>query len=339
MLAIVPPMHRQIFEYHPLIGYRFIPRLKARIAHEGGGYLLKVNGQGFRCDHDFIAEKKPGVFRVLLFGDSYTAGEGVSNDKRYGDLLEKAFPNVEVFNFALPGTGTDQQYLVFREFAKKIQADLIVIAVLVENIRRNPAHFRLWHDEATGKDLLYAKPYFELHGQRLDLHNTPVPKKAMEQKFLTAADKQFVDSGGRFAFLRNTVLRLGLGDVAQKVSGYQPVPEYDSSENPAWQLMQMILKRWITECTLPVLLVPLPLYAHLEETAPAKNYQTRFLELAKSVSKDSKLTLCDVLAHLQKYSPLERRAFRFKKDPHPSEMGHAALAKALLPYLKACMHG
>jgi len=332
-------MHRQIFEYHPIVGYRFIPRLNARIVHEGGGYLLKVNAQGFRSEHDFTLEKKPGKFRVLLFGDSYTAGEGVSNDKRYADLLEKTFPNVEIFNFALPGTGTDQQYLIFREFAKKIQADLIVIAVLVENVRRNPAHFRLWHDEASGKDLLYAKPYFELHGQRLDLRNTPVSKKAMDQKNLTAADKQFVDSGGRFAFLRNAVLRLGLGDVAQKVSGYQPVPEYDSSENPAWQLMQMILKRWIAECSLPVLLVPIPLYAHLEETAPAKNYLARFSELAKSIPKESKVTLCDILPTLQKYSLPERRAFRFKKDPHPSELGHAALAKAIAPFLKACLHG
>lgn len=332
-------MHRQIFEYHPIIGYRFIPRLNARMVHEGGGYLLKVNGQGFRSDHDFTVEKRPGTFRVLLFGDSYTAGEGVSNDKRYSDLLEKMLPNVEIFNFALPGTGTDQQYLVFREFAKKIQADVIVIAVLVENIRRNPAHFRLWHDEASGKDLLYAKPYFELHGQRLDLHNTPVSKKAMDQKSLTAADKQHVDFGGRFAFLRNTVLRLGLGDVAQKISGYQPVPEFDSAENPAWKLMQMILKRWIAECSVPVLLTPLPLYAHLEETAPAKNYQARFAELVKSCPKDANVDLCDLLPALQRYAPAERRAFRFKKDPHPSEQGHAALAKALLPFLKARLHG
>lgn len=28
---------RQFYEYHPEVGYRFIPNLRARIPHEGGG--------------------------------------------------------------------------------------------------------------------------------------------------------------------------------------------------------------------------------------------------------------------------------------------------------------
>ena len=35
-------MFRQLLEYHPRIGHRFIPGLKARIEHEGGGYLVRT---------------------------------------------------------------------------------------------------------------------------------------------------------------------------------------------------------------------------------------------------------------------------------------------------------
>ena len=70
-------MNRQLFEYEPTFAYRFIPGLKARVDHEGGGYLLRTNAQGFRCNHDFDAPKSDGIYRVLLFGDSYTAGDGV----------------------------------------------------------------------------------------------------------------------------------------------------------------------------------------------------------------------------------------------------------------------
>jgi hypothetical protein len=106
-------VNRQLFEYHPTFAYRFIPGLKARVDHEGGGYLLRTNAQGFRCSHDFDAARSPGMKRVLLFGDSYTAGGGVSNKRRYGDVLEQLVDDLQVYNFGLSGSGTDQQYLIY----------------------------------------------------------------------------------------------------------------------------------------------------------------------------------------------------------------------------------
>ena len=126
---------RQLYEYHPTLAYRFIPGLQARVPHESGGYLVRANAQGFRCEHDFQPARSPSVRRVLLFGNSYTAGDGVSNPKRYGDLLEKAIPRLEVYNFGLPGTGTDQHYLACAELGQSIEHDALIIAVWVENIR------------------------------------------------------------------------------------------------------------------------------------------------------------------------------------------------------------
>ena len=147
------PRNRQLLEYHPTFGHRFIPGLRARVDHEGGGYLVRTNQSGFRSDHEFVPEKQPGTFRVLLFGDSYTAGNGVSNGRRYGDVLESLIPGLEVYNFALTGTGTDQQYLIFREMAAGIEHDLVVISIWLENIRRNVARFREWHATPGGETL------------------------------------------------------------------------------------------------------------------------------------------------------------------------------------------
>jgi len=49
----------------------------------------------------------------------------VPNRQRYTDLLEARLPAagtppVEVYNFGLSSTGTDQQYLIWREFARGI---------------------------------------------------------------------------------------------------------------------------------------------------------------------------------------------------------------------------
>src|SRR5215467_11648911 len=126
----------QLFEYHPVIGYHFIPNLKTRLEHEGGGYLVRVNNVGFRDEKDFQKEKAAGKFRVLLFGDSFTAGDGVSNKHRFGDVLQILIPNLEIYNFGLPGTGTDQHYLTYREIASAYEHDMVIIAAQVENIRR-----------------------------------------------------------------------------------------------------------------------------------------------------------------------------------------------------------
>jgi len=50
---------------------------------------VQVNDAGFRCQRQIQAEKPTGTFRILVFGDSFTAGDGVSNRDRYTDVLER----------------------------------------------------------------------------------------------------------------------------------------------------------------------------------------------------------------------------------------------------------
>ena len=116
------------------------------------------------------------MFRVLLFGDSYTAGMGVSDAARYGDVLERLLPGVEVYNFGLPGSGTDQQYLIHREYAARYEHDLVVIGAMVENIRRVASRYRPYAT-LEGESLILAKPYFTLEVGR----RAPAPPRAGAQ--------------------------------------------------------------------------------------------------------------------------------------------------------------
>src|SRR5262245_32188993 len=94
------------FRYDPDVGFTFLPNLKIRVPHETGGYLVRTNSLGFR-DHRNPTVSTNGQRRVFIFGDSFTAGDGVSNGKRFSDELERFLPGVEFYNFGLPGTGTD----------------------------------------------------------------------------------------------------------------------------------------------------------------------------------------------------------------------------------------
>jgi hypothetical protein len=323
-------MNRQLFQYHPTVGHQFIPGLRTREEHEGGGYLLRTNQAGFRCRHEFVASRPPGRFRVLLFGDSYTAGMGVSDADRYGDRLERLLPEVEVYNFGLPGSGTDQQYLIHREVADRYQHDLVVIAAMVENIRRVASRYRPYLT-LEGEELILAKPYFGLEPDgSLRLHHVPVPKSPLPPG---SEEQGFVDRSGRLEWLRQAVNRLGpeWKDRIQQLTRFQPLPEYQSPEHPAWRLMQAILLRWCAEARAPVVIVPIPLYQYVEKTASARAYRARFRELAGRAG----VTLHDPLPDLLHHSRRERRGFRFRRDCHLTRSAHEALARSLAPVVRA----
>ncbi len=325
-------MSRQTTQYDPVFGYRFIPGLKARVPHETGGFLLATNATGFRSNRNFDPALPPGHRRVLVFGDSMTAGDGVANAQRWTDLLEASFDRLEVFNFGLSGSGTDQQYLIWRECAAGIAHDLVILAVFVENIRRIQARYRTYLDE-NGQRVVYAKPYFELVDDRLELrHVPPSPKHWLESEF-PAAEAGAIDQGGRYPLLREIVTKMGARDLLQRMTRYQPVPEYDAPSHAAWQLMRAILKRWIHDIQKPVLLMPIPMHQHVEGVSDAEPYRARFVELAAEAG----CLLHDPLPDLQRHPEAERRSFRFAHDPHPTRRGHEVLAASLQPALKTAL--
>src|SRR6516225_2407055 len=221
--ACRPRTMTTLFEYDPDIGYRFVPHLKTRVASPDGGYLVRTNGQGFRNDREF--ERDDAAPRILVFGDSFTAGDGVSNGNRYSDMLEPLLPGVQVHNFGLPGSGTDAQFICYRKVAEGAPCRAVVLAVLVENIRRIVSPYRPSQDAEGGVEFL-PKPYFELEGDRLVRHHDPVPREAVTGRELESNES--VDRGGRFPALRRLVRSVGLQGVVQELIRYQPTPEYDS---------------------------------------------------------------------------------------------------------------
>ena len=314
-------MRRQLMAYHPQIGYRFIPGLQTRELHEGGGFLLRTNGEGYRCRHEFQKEKKPGTSRILLFGDSYTAGMGVDDRARYGEQFEVLRPDVEVFNFGLPGSGTDMQYMSWREDAQEIEHDLVVISVMVENILRIVQTHRPYRT-LEGDEFLFAKPYFELSEDgSLSLRHVPVPKEALP------TEESLSDPYGRFLALRKLVNRFGprVKDQVQRFSRFQPLPAYNRSDSPSWRLMKSILTQWTGELSKPVIIMPIPLYHYVEKTASAKAYQARFQELAELPG----VTIHDPLPDFHRFDFEQRRGFRFERDCHLTSSAHRVLAESL----------
>jgi len=321
-------MGRNLFEYHPRIGYRFIPGIRARVRHESGGYLVRCNAAGFRCDHEVTPKKPDGVFRIILSGDSYTAGEGVSNGQRYGDLLESRFPHTQLLNFALPGTGTDQQYLAFCEYAAELEYDLLVISPMVENIRRITSTHRITMNSTDGELVRRAKPYYTLEGDKLTLHHWPVPKQVEPVQAPPA------DGAGNRGALGRLLRRLdgrmpGLLALSQRLRGIRDPIEYENPADPAWRLMKRILQAWIDRATAPVILCPIPTFSHINRGFGWSNIHSRFAELASD-----RVQLVDLLPAFWNLPAAERKQCKFPIDEHPSPRGHQVIANALASYVE-----
>lgn len=84
-----------------------------------------------------------GRFRVLLFGDSFSASDRVRNRLRFGDLLEERFPEVEIPNSGLARHGDRPAVLGVSAARDNLAYDLLLVCHLVENIRRVVSRDRL----------------------------------------------------------------------------------------------------------------------------------------------------------------------------------------------------
>lgn len=71
---------------------------------------VRYNRLGFR-ERDFDPVRPPRTYRIAVIGDSLAYGQGISEDERFGNLVEKRLNETgkrryEVLNFALPGAET-----------------------------------------------------------------------------------------------------------------------------------------------------------------------------------------------------------------------------------------
>jgi carbamoyltransferase len=243
-----------VIRYDSEIGHRYVPEINARIPNELGGYYVRTNAEGFRSDVEFVRERRDGS-RIVFLGDSVTAGDCVSNEERFSDLVGKAL-GAEIYNYALSGSGTDQQLLIYERHAREVEADLIVVPIFIENIERIKVGHRETILGSTGDRVMVPKPYFLLDDEgELDLRHVPVPLERPVAPAEPAASR-----GATSSFPQRTLWRMRqserlgrmrwlgsrFGDVrswALRLADFQPYPDYSDPESQGWQLMQAILQR------------------------------------------------------------------------------------------------
>lgn len=140
---------------------------------------VRINSKGLR-DREYPYEKHPGVFRILVLGDSFADGLEVSLKDSFPKVLETLLnerldASIEVINAGVWGYGNDLELLFYRLEVRKYQPDLVLLAFqsnsdVLEN-----------HQELETRYMgeVY-KPFFVLKGGGLTLTNWPFPVELVE---------------------------------------------------------------------------------------------------------------------------------------------------------------
>jgi hypothetical protein len=150
------------FVHDPYAGWRNAPNIDRVVEHHGS---IRTNSHGMRNDRDFAFEPTPGRPRLMIVGDSYSFGHGVSNEQTYAYQLASMLPDWDVMNLAVSATGTDQNYIMYEQYGEKFSPNVVLLGFYLLDFNRNTFSFRD-----------YAKPmYVPQEDGTLKLTHSPVP--------------------------------------------------------------------------------------------------------------------------------------------------------------------
>jgi len=96
----------------------------------------RVNSLGFREDE--VPAKGPDTYRIAVIGDSFTFGQGISEEHRFSNRLEKRLNRhgdaFEVLNFGRPGAETHHHLRFLEETVLDQSPDFVLLQWFVNDV-------------------------------------------------------------------------------------------------------------------------------------------------------------------------------------------------------------
>jgi lysophospholipase L1-like esterase len=104
----------------------------------------EISSQGVR-DDEVVVPKPPGIFRILMLGDSVAYGSSLpaaeTFPNRFERMLRDQFGPVEVVNAAVAGYTTYNELHYYLEDGRKFGADLVIVAFCMNDVANPRLHW------------------------------------------------------------------------------------------------------------------------------------------------------------------------------------------------------
>jgi hypothetical protein len=246
---------------------------------------------------------------ILATGGSFTYGAEVADTETWPSALQQRL-RMRVVNAGVPIHGFDQIVMRTERLARTLQPDVIALSVNEDNVRRSEL------SRFAGQP----KPYFTQAGDRLTLHNTPVPPPVSALQSLAWWEHAF-----GWSMLLDTVL---------KRVGWPEDWPYDTERimpHGDGQRMVCPLMKRLAALAIPVLvLVQYDPWEDDDATSRQRRAAAEILRCAQAAG----LAALDTFDAIAPHGDLRRAAHLFKPEGHYNAEGNALIAAAVADRLQ-----
>jgi hypothetical protein len=343
-----PGGYQPVIRADPVYGWGLDPgtRLRAVDTDRSLDFTIEVNALGLR-DPERTRRKPPGVQRVLLLGDSMAFGTGIEIGSRCSDLLDSGLgADVEVVNAAVPGWGTDQEFLYLCREGFDLEPDVVVLALCLANdVSNNMLEHQLFGAAP--------KPRFVLDAGAL-VHEPPaIQTEASARQRLGALLKKsrFAHYVGRHLRALQSQRRSRRAPVA---APYHP-EDLDSNEShwaafrepytpsfeAAFQVTEALIEATFDTCTargIPLILFAFPMKFEVDQVAREREldhygYDPSWFDLMAPYERVQRLAERLEVPFIRPLDEFQRshqgQPLFLARDAHPNAAGHAVAAASL----------
>jgi hypothetical protein len=115
-----------------VVDHRFTPGASGHYKTPEFDVLYTINALGLR-DREIALKKPPGTKRILMLGDSFTEGDGVSQEETFSSVLQKRLDSIsipqqwQVINAGVGSYSPLLEYLYLVHHGLKLDPDLVVL--------------------------------------------------------------------------------------------------------------------------------------------------------------------------------------------------------------------
>src|SRR5262245_39181724 len=295
------------------LGWSGKPNLRLRFRRPEFDALVEHDAEGWRQPKP----PQPAVptSRILVVGDSFTWGWGVSQGQVFTDLLQAALPaTVAVYNRGVPGFGTAQEYLLLqRELAARAY-DAVVLMFYMNDLSDNIS-------ARQGR-----RPYFELVDGELRARNQPaLPVVNPVGHFLREHSRAYAFVQFELELLRSEERRVG------NERDYRTAPAVDFHDVPGYAVTARLLgeiQRLAHKHGARFFLVYIPQRSEIELDAPFP-YVRSIHAMVDDIARREGIPLLDLSPPFHQHAKAGEQLI-YPIDAHWNPAGHRVAAAALL---------
>lgn len=301
---------------------------------------VSTNSMGFREKE--TSTKPPNTLRILGFGDSFTFGNGVTQEQTFLKQIERCLPSLdglttEVLNWGVPAYSLIQEYRLLETRGTELQPDIVIVGFFVGN---DFVDSRDLYDSAGTPTIRVAEG--ELHSNKTaDVERNIV--RAVTQPF-----RNYLSTRSHlYVFLRNRSSEL-LSKFSLHAMNSPPEfceAEFSPRMNESWKGIQAIFSNFsgdVRQHHQRLIVLILPTIYQVYETSwnqyiealqldPKRYDLDKPQRILREFLSQQNIEYVDVLPTLR--SQTQGRPLFFPVDKHLTADGHRVVAQALCKYL------